>query len=154
MVLAWRLPHAFNVPLMVGAHAALALLAVHYTRVGICQFTNCKPCYLYVEPCLQSFALSACGTRAPSLPLHQVLCLVRVSAQLSLAAVFLLRSTLLTLRLLRCRCGGNPDLAAPCTSAAGTLLQHWQRRETLCNVHGGCMEVQTHRLNHLIDIDG
>lgn len=40
IVLAWRLPHAFNVPLMVGAHAALALLAIHYTRVGSVCFSS------------------------------------------------------------------------------------------------------------------
>ena len=31
-VLAWRLPHAFNTRLMVGAHAAVGALAIHYTR--------------------------------------------------------------------------------------------------------------------------
>ncbi len=44
IVLAWRLPHAFNVPLMVGAHATLALLAVHYTRVG--RWVFCTLAYL------------------------------------------------------------------------------------------------------------
>lgn len=34
-VLAWRMPHAFNQRLMVGAHIALGALAIYYTRVGL-----------------------------------------------------------------------------------------------------------------------
>lgn len=33
-VLAWRLPGAFNVRLMVGAHSVLAAMAVRYTRAA------------------------------------------------------------------------------------------------------------------------
>lgn len=33
-ILAWRMPQSFNVPLMVGAHSTLGLLAIHFTRTA------------------------------------------------------------------------------------------------------------------------